>query len=429
MRCSQGSSVLFRDMILLVGLFIAVGAWAQNTTGLAPLTKEFREWRQGRLQQALPVQGSRSFGYIPSPVTRPARERPSPASKTPFALSGPPESFDLRTSGAMTPVKNQGSCGSCWTFGTFGSLESWLLKHRSETWDFSEQNLKNTHGFDLPHCGGGNYDMSAASLARWNAPVAESDDPFNASSGASAPGLPVQKYVSDIRIFSSTSDIKNALMTHGALGSYMYYSDTAYHSSTNSFYYSGDSASNHAVTLAGWDDTRSVSGAPNNGAWLIKNSWGTGWGDNGYFWISYSDSKAVREAWAFTGAEDTSAYTANYCYDTLGLTGGYGFARDSAWGAALFSPRQNEYCVAIGIHAIVDGTAYSITLYDDFSGGSFSGLLGSVSDVCDQAGYYTIPLPSPVSRTAGDQFGVVVKFKTPGYDFPIPIEYPVSSYS
>jgi len=72
-------------------------------------------------------------------------------------------------------------------FATYGSLESNLLP--DATWDFSENNLKNTHGFDWSYCDGGNGDISTAYLARWNGPITETDDPYNASSGTSPSGL------------------------------------------------------------------------------------------------------------------------------------------------------------------------------------------------------------------------------------------------
>ena len=82
-----------------------------------------------------------------------------------------PVSYDLRTLGLVTPVKHQGNCGSCWTFGTYASLESSILKTGGSTQDFSENHLKNYHGFDFGPCDGGLDIMSLAYFSRGDGPV------------------------------------------------------------------------------------------------------------------------------------------------------------------------------------------------------------------------------------------------------------------
>jgi hypothetical protein len=119
----------------------------------------------------------------------------------------------------------------------------------------------------------------------------------------------------------------------------MYWGSAYYNSSAYTYYYSGSSNPNHAVTLAGWDDNKVVSGVPGNGAWLIKNSWGASWGDGGYFWISYYDSKAVEYAVAYCEAVPTWLYANNYQYDPFGWVSAVGFSSSTAWAQISSRPR------------------------------------------------------------------------------------------
>jgi C1A family cysteine protease len=79
------------------------------------------------------------YGYIPPPVDLSyLDEIPVQTAAAPAAL---PSSFDWRNQGKVTPVKNQGSCGTCWIFGTLAALESKVLIGENTTFDFSEQNV------------------------------------------------------------------------------------------------------------------------------------------------------------------------------------------------------------------------------------------------------------------------------------------------
>jgi len=408
--------------------FFAADAAAASPYQTAPVNPEFISWQRKTFTygaDAHDEQGHR-LGYTPSPFDW------SHLQSQNFKIQqsvGQPAGYDLRSYGYVTDVRDQGNCGSCWTFGTYGPLESWLLKNESETWDFSENHLKNYHGFDLGPCDGGNEDMSTAYLARWSGPVNESDDPYHDWDDRPSPGGPPQKYLECTMRFSTENDIKNAVMSYGALCVALRYESSCYNSSEYTYYYDGSNPTNHAVTLIGWDDNKAVSGAPGNGAWLVKNSWGTDWGDNGYFWISYYDTMAVKYAVTFCDAVGTSFYTTNYQYDPLGQVSGVGVSSETCWGANVFTATGNDALSAVGFYALAENTSYEISIYDNFNGTSFSGLLGSVSGSVSYPGYQTIPLPSPVKLTNGDDFGIVIKFTTPGYYYPVPMEDPWTGYS
>ncbi|MDD1670988.1 MAG: lectin like domain-containing protein, partial [Methanomicrobiales archaeon] len=349
-----------------------------------------------------------------------------------------PATFDLRNYGKVTPVKDQGSCGSCWAFATYGSEESTLLT--AQSFDLSENNLKNTHGFDIGACAGGNADMSTAYLARWSGAVTESADPYNVQSSTSPPGLqPVMHsqnvYFIPARTSATDNDnIKAALQSYGAIYSAFYYNSGSYNSATQSYYYSGTSGSNHAITIVGWDDayprTRFTTAPAGDGAFLAKNSWGSGWGASGYFYISYYDARIGQDNTAFTG-ESATNYARVYQYDPLGWTSSLGYGSDTAYFANVFTAAASESLSAVSFFTPKPGSSYQVFVYLNPTSGPINpaGPATTVTGTISLPGYHTIPLTTPVALTSGQKFSIVARLQTPAYSYPIPIEAPFSGYS
>ena len=347
--------------------------------------------------------------------------------------------YDLREQGKLTPVKDQGSCGSCWTFATYGSLESNLLP--SEIGDFSENNLKNTHGFDLGPCEGGNPTMSVAYLARWSGPVSESDDPYNPYSSYSPQGLSPRKHLQQaIEVPARANpldndNIKGVVMTYGAVATSLYFDDLYYDDSNATYYYGGSNSHNHAVAIVGWDDTISRYDfspyAPGDGAFVVRNSWGSGWGDAGYFYVSYYDSIASGSMnCVFNGSEPTTNYASMYQYDSLGWTSSLGYGGNTAWFANIFTATSNGELAAASFYTPSLNSSYEMYIYTNVTSGPTSGTLAATkTETIPWTGYHTIPLNEPVPLVTGQKFSIVVKLTTPEYSYPIPIEMPFSDYS
>ncbi|HTY92080.1 MAG TPA: lectin like domain-containing protein [Methanocella sp.] len=349
-----------------------------------------------------------------------------------------PSKYDLRALGKVTPVRDQGSSGCCWAFSTYGSLESTILAAGGKAMDFSENNLKNTHGFDWGPNSGGNDMMSTAYLARWSGPVNESLDPYNPASTTSPSNLPVAMHVQNVYYIpakasgSDVSSIKSAIMSYGAVDSTIYYSATYYKSSTRSYYVpSGVSYSaNHGITIVGWDDNYSAanftSRPPGNGAFIVKNSWGKGWGDGGYFYVSYYDKLIGTDNTVFT-ASATSNYNNIYQYDPLGWIGsyGYGSTTGTGWFKNKYTATSNQNLKAVGFYVPQVNSKYQVYVVN----GNTNVTAAATSGTITTPGYYTIPLASQVYLTKGTSFTVIVKLTTPGYKYPISVEYPVSGYS
>ncbi|MFI5294600.1 MAG: lectin like domain-containing protein [Thermodesulfovibrionales bacterium] len=459
-------------VLLLCGLMlftgIPVSAQDQEIPVMAPLNPKFVDYMNLKSVPRLSIPNVTSdgyaLGYIPSPLDLshlagqsifPADSLRATSMEAP--LQALPASYDLRP-GNVTAVRNQGQCGDCWAFATMGSAESNLLMSVGETWNFSEYNLNMNHGFVWLPCEGGNGDMSTAYFARWGAPdyqsgpINEIDDPYHPQAtpppGYTPPVSPtLRKHLQEVIIvpprtgYSDNDNLKNAVMTYGGVMT-SYYASSSYFpmgcptGTCTTYYYSGGSFADHAVTIVGWDDNFPSSSfspaAAHNGAFIIKNSWGTGWGDGGYFYISYDDSQLGKESnYVFNGAQPTTNYTHIYQYDPLGWTSGLGYGSTTGWFANIFTAAASEQLTAMSFYVASPSSPYEIYVYSNVSAGDpRSGSLGSTNTgTMATPGYHTITLTSPVSVTAGQSFSVVVKLTTPGYNWPIPMEYPWSGYS
>ena len=412
---------------------------AEETVHQAPFNPAFLEYQAMLVKgavQSMPANAP-ALGCVPAPVSFEHTAGQSVLVSHP--MLGAPAAYDLRTLGKLTAVRNQGGCGSCWTFGACASLESHLLT--GETCDFSENNLKNNAGFDYGPCGGGNIWMSTAYLARWGGPVTETVDPYHDWDDRPSPSVAPVKHVQEVLFLplrASATDnemIKQAVMMYGAVTSAFYYDGSCYNGSTYAYYYSGSSSMNHEVAIVGWDDNfpaaRFLSAPPGNGAFLMKNSWGTGWGQAGYFYISYYDTRiGMSENAVFENAEPTDNYTRIYQYDPLGWVSGLGYGTTSAWAANVFTAVDLEQLRAVSFYTPVVNSSYQIYIYQNPTSVPVGGTpVSSLSGTIAYPGYHTLALATPVMLSPGQKFSVVVELTTPGYNYPIAIEYAYAGFS
>jgi len=405
---------------------------------LAPINKEFLRYLEDKKLGIIWSNYSddgHPLGHLPSPI-----DISYPQDISAEKIEYLPSSYDLRNKGKLTKIRDQGDCGSCWAFATYGSLESYFLP--GETCDFSEQHLIDNHGFDPGPCEGGNNDMSTAYLARWDGPRKESDFPYEYTyEGAKN----VQKHVQNVIFIptrkSSTDNnkIKNAVMDYGALYVSMYYSGSCYNLSNNSYYNPNIASGGHAVAVVGWNDNFSKNKfnttPPGNGAFIVRNSWGKSYGENGYFYVSYYDKYFARRGFsAVFQADATTNYKTVYDYDPLGWTISLGFTsgkKDTSWFANIFKAKKKASLRAVSFYAGGTTNNYEIYVYTNVkSNKPRSGKLAvKIKGKKTLPGYYTIPLKKKVSLKKGKKFSVVVKLKTKKWNYPIPLEYKISGYS
>lgn len=206
-------------------------------------------------------------------------------------LPGLPSSFDWRQQTALHPVRDQGNCGSCWAMASTSVFEDTLRIKSKVTRDVAEQFplscSKSLLGEDWS-CNGGFYAYDIFK-SPWGA-VNESDFPYTASDSACKSGLKYyEKIISWANIdpdnpLPDTGAIKSAMFMYGPIGVAVAVDNdfSAYsggiHKKCNA---TPDKVGlNHAVVLVGWNDA-------DGGYWIMRNSWGTGWGENGFMKIPY----------------------------------------------------------------------------------------------------------------------------------------------
>ena len=362
--------------------------------------------------------------------------------EVPRAPTYTPARYDLRTLGRVTPVRDQKTCGACWAFATYASLESTLKP--GENRDFSENNLKNTHGFDLEPCEGGWFPWSTAYLTRWSGPVDEADDPYQDTNTDSSPtGLPVQKHVQRVITIpprsgpTDNANIKSAIQTYGAVATYAHMVEENFDASTKNYYYSGSTCCNHALTLVGWDDYYSranfATTPPGNGAWIAKNSWGTGVHVAGYLYISYYDSiVGYQDTRVFT-AEPVTTYQHGYAYDPYGWAYWVGSSQDTLWAANVFTAQRTEEIGAVSFYTPLPNTPYRVYISTNLDPAQ-NKPVGSTYQVYQTGtlalpGYSTITVTNPPRVSPGQKFSVVVYLHTDGFNFPMAVEMPREDWS
>ena len=468
-----GSTLLV--LVIVSALFLTCWSFAagaeENVSELeiSPLNPEFAEYQQlesNELAQSLEENSSGNssennserLGYIPSPINFSGLLKPESENKEGRLLvsdSELPAIFDLREENRVTSVKDQENSGSCWAFASISSLESYLLNSTGEEWDFSENNMKNLlsptypEGFDIYD--GGNAPMATAYLARWTGPVNESDDPFNDASDTSPENLAVQKHVQDVLFLpvktrdqdnsKIESEIKRAIMEYGAVDSSFYIdtSNSNFYSKENcSYYYTGSTSPNHAITIVGWNDSYDknlFSSIPSgNGAFIAKNSWGTDWGKDGYFYISYYDSKLGYDENSVFTAGPLDNYDYIYQYDPLGWVETIGYTdNNTAWGANVFLAGRNEILKAVSFYTTDSSTSCEVYVYKNPDSGPIN---STGYELCENgsftySGYHTHVLSSPVAFSSGETLSVVIKFENQDGSSknPLAFEYPEHGYS
>lgn len=339
-----------------------------------------------------------------------------------LTLTNLPSRFDLRDFGWVSSVKNQGEIGACWTFGTCGSLESALLKATDTEYDFSENNVQNSmikysiYGQTIENEGGTEF-MGAGYLLSWLGMFPSRYDSYD-ELGKISPLISTNEdiHVQDM-IFvhprmnsTDNNQLKDALIKYGGLwvGYNAQQQAPYYNSKTAAQYYNGTERSNHAVLLVGWDDSYSKDNflitPPGDGAFILKNSWGTSFGDEGYLYISYYDTQFVRDCPAIgVIVNNTVPYNKNYQIDITGMDKYENFNLSQVYYANEFEALGNDLIAAVGTYFNSSGEKYEISIYvNDI-------LKHTQNGTSAFGGFSTVKLNNYIPVTEGDIFRAVIK--------------------
>ncbi len=209
---------------------------------------------------------------------------------------------------------------------------------------------------------------------------------------------------------SDNDKLKDALVKYGALA-VSYYSDSDfYNKDTYAYYVNNQTYSNHLVTLVGWDDNYSKDNfnikPQGDGAWICKNSWGTDWGEEGFFYISYYDTSFQMDSSAVGFIiNNTDNYSRVYQYDigefdTLLYDNGEFINFINTYDVV-----DNELITAVGTYFIDAGEEYTVTIYVD------GAAVYTQTGKSTHCGFETIRLDKQIAIKPGHQFSVGMQSK------------------
>lgn len=359
-----------------------------------------------------------------------------------------PKTWYAGQQGKEPVIKSQGKYASCWALTAASALEASLLPEQEMIFSADHIMLQNAFTADLED--GGDYLMLMAYLSGWQGPVLEQEDPYG--DRYSPDGLQAAVHVQEMQLMrgAALDEIKQMLYQYGAIQTSLYMSrgtteNPSYYKKQTAAYYVPESMEeNHDVLILGWDDTFSrfqfAQLPPVDGAFICQNTWGSDFGQNGIFYVSYADANILQNGIVYTKVEADDNYARIYQADDCGWQGKQGYGSETCWLANVYTTvgyaetaqadTEKEQLAAVGFYATADQTEYELYLVRDFeSEKDFEKKVFLQSGRLQRVGYYTVDLEQAVELETGETYAVIVKITAPGEQHPAAVEYQADRFT
>ena len=371
-------------------------------------------------------------------------------------------SFDLRDLGLLTPVRDQTYYGICWSFASMASLESSVLRSSGVSVELSpfqaayfmvngddEQEFAsggNPYAYLDPYTALGAVDRLIASLAagKGAAEVVPGVNDWGAYCDLSLREERTVRLTDSISLYAdvpfwetpSVAEkvdlVKHLVETEGPVVVSLNadVSTVAYNPEHSCFYTAPDSQlyHNHVAAIVGWDDDyprenfNEAMRPERDGAWLIKNSWGTWMGEDGYFWVSYEDTcmaEYVLQGELARSDEGIHQFDETGWSNSMSLGGTGGYLANTFTSARPETLDRIMFCIT-GRDAYWRAEVYLNPT--DASDPRSGELVASQEGWSTWPGYHTVALDASVALSAGDAFAVVLYVDNASYPYLIAVE-------
>lgn len=343
-----------------------------------------------------------------------------------FNVATLPSRYDSRDWGWVSEVKNPGQIEFCWTFGMMGTLESALLKACGIKIDLSQNNMGNTmlrystYGHTSVY-EPGMCSLSASYLLSWLGAFSEDYDSYD-ELGKISPVIATGEniHVQDVMFTSNFPQdngtyIKSAIFNYGSVDASFYGQSTIddvnpyFNDNTSAQYVDTFYNATHEISIVGWDDHYSRDNfliTPlGDGAWIVKNSYGKDWGDNGMVYVSYYDktlsvSTNIDEYATAIIIENTVPYNKNYQHDII--WGGKFISGENLSYVNEFKALDDDLIAGVGTYFERSSINYTVSVYVNDQ------LKLTQSGVSPYFGFHTIKLDKYIPVRKGDYFYAVI---------------------